>query len=206
MRTAVLKANYVKKGSKGAAQRMRASADYYGQDKDQAGVYQGDLEGFTKNDDDLSRQEARAWLSEHYDPENEHGYRMVMSPGRAMGDDELREWARDNMAHLEAERGHEIDYLAYAHNDDEHPHVHVIFAEETTLRKHELNDLRREATERAQDWEQAREHTASLEVQQEFEAQDQEVLNQDFDIGTGGSFALSNPDDDLVLELDLDDY
>lgn len=163
MKTAVLKANYVKKGSKGASRRMSASADYYAHDKDQTGAYQGELEGFTKDEDDLSREEAKAWLSENYDPESEHGYRMVMSPGRAMGDDELREWTRDSMAHLDELRGHEIEYVAYAHNDDAHPHVHVMFAEETTLRKHQLNDLRKEATERAHDWEVSREHTESLE-------------------------------------------
>ena len=138
MRTAVLKANYVKKGSKGAARRMRASADYYAKDKDVDGSPVGELEGFTKDADDLGRDEARAWLDEHYDPESEHGYRLMMSPGAMMDEHELREWTRDNMAQLEEERGHEINYLAYAHNDEEHPHVHVMFAEETTLRKHEL--------------------------------------------------------------------
>ena len=55
--------------------------------------------------------------------------------------------------------------------------VHVIFAQEATLRTHELNDLRREATERAYDWEQAREHTQSLDQGRTLErTQEQESL------------------------------
>ena len=151
-RTAVVKANYVKTREAGAHRRVGASADYYGQDKDIDGSYKGELEAFDHERDDLGKEDVNAFHQDNFG-EHKYCYRVTLSPGTDLGPDEMRDFVRDSMSDLEAIRGHEIDYQAYVHDDHEHPHAHVMFYEDTTLRKAELNEWRQEATVHAQELE-----------------------------------------------------
>ena len=149
-RTAVVRANYVRTREADAHRRVSASAEYYTHDKDIDGSYKGELEGFNSERDDLSRDEVKGWHQENFG-EHPYCYRTTLSPGTDLGPEEMREFVRDAMSDLEAKRGHEIDYVAYVHDDHEHPHAHVMFYEDTTLRKGELNEWRSEATVHAHD-------------------------------------------------------
>lgn len=164
-RTAVVKANYVKTAEASASRRISASVEYYGQDKNIDGSYAGDLEAFDHEHDDLSKEDTSAFHEENFG-EHPYLYRVTLSPGTDLGPDEMRDFVRDAMSDLGAIRGQEIDYQAYVHDDHEHPHAHVVFYQDTTLRKGELNEWRRDATVHAQELEQ-RYHQQDLALGQD---------------------------------------
>lgn len=163
-RTAVVKANYVKTAEASASRRISASVEYYGQDKNIDGSYAGDLEAFDHEHDDLGKEDTSAFHEENFG-EHPYLYRVTLSPGTDLGPDEMRDFVRDAMSDLGAIRGQEIDYQAYVHDDHEHPHAHVVFYQDTTLRKGELNEWRHDATVHAQELEQ-RYHQQDLELDQ----------------------------------------
>lgn len=169
-RTAVVKANYVKTAESDAGRRVSASVDYYGQDKDIDGSYKGELEAFDHERDNLTREETNAFHEEKFG-EHKYCYRTTLSPGTDLGPDEMREFVRDTMSDLEEIRGHEIDYQAYVHDDHEHPHAHVVFYEDTTLRKAELNEWREEATVHAHELDNRFEPELSSQYEQQLDVE-----------------------------------
>lgn len=155
-RGAVVKAKQLPKRSAYGKGNLRSSLDYYAQDKDLAGEPQGELEAFTKDQDDLSPAESKDWLEHHHDEDN-YTYRLTLSPGQSMGEDDLKDWTREVMSDLEAIKGHEIEYLAYSHNDSDHPHAHVLINQDEPLSNQDIDTLRGEASERANDWQEHQE-------------------------------------------------
>lgn len=155
-RRAIVKAKQLPKRSAYGKGNLRSSLDYYAQDKDLAGESHGELEAFTKDQDDLSPGESKDWLEHHHD-EDSYTYRLTLSPGQSMGEDDLKDWTREVISDLEAIKGHEIDYLAYSHNDPDHPHAHVLLSQDEPLSNQDIDSLRGEASERANDWQEHQE-------------------------------------------------
>jgi hypothetical protein len=100
----VIKANYttVKSAGSGAALQanMGESARYYGTRADELGQRQ-ERYAFDSSRDDLGPDEVQDRLKSR---EPEYAYRMVVSPGRDLHGEHLRDWTRSVM--LEIERAH----------------------------------------------------------------------------------------------------
>jgi hypothetical protein len=79
---------------------------------------------FTK-DETVSRAEAYHLLDVH----QVNGYlahRLMLSPAADEQPDDLRAFTRHVMGHLEKEKGMALYWVAVAHRNTEHPHVHVV--------------------------------------------------------------------------------
>ena len=124
----MVKANYVRLGGSSGGEgraRFEASASYYGHRPDERGerhwrpAFGADREG-------MSKEEARGFVRE---AEGAYGYRMVLSPGRDVDADGLRQWTREVMSSIEADGG---TWIGFAHDDHtSNPHAHVVaFVEE----------------------------------------------------------------------------
>ncbi len=104
---------------------LKASARYYSTRPNDLGERQH-REGFTNERDAVSMEEIDANLEAGLEgDEARFAYRMVLSPGSVLNDDELREWTRATLHSLDDDglRG----WVAFAHTDQtDHPHVHVI--------------------------------------------------------------------------------
>jgi hypothetical protein len=199
-RGAVVKAKQIPKSSSSKG-NLGSSVDYYAQDKNMAGEPQGELEAFTSDKDHLSPSESQDWLEQRPE-EGAYTYRMTLSPGRSMGEDELKDWTRDVMSGLEDRKGKEMDYLAYAHNDPQHPHAHVILPQEEQLSNHDIEALREKATERAQEWEERQETIEADAYQHDY---DNELNNErEHTYDESESSGHNHQQDELELELELD--
>ena len=161
MAGAVVKANYVRTGN-GSRARIKAAARYYTRRPDRDGE-RVDRAAFGK-EGDLTKEEMSAQL-ERADDERRYHYRIVLSPGAdadTAGD--LQAWTRDVIGELELQHGGELDWVAVEHAHDgahtEHAHVHVIASTDRTLRRHELDAFRAEAT---QGWERQMDFVRDLE-------------------------------------------
>jgi hypothetical protein len=80
---------------------------------------------FTDRADGLSRHEARALIAEHSDRRVAY-HRLILSPGLAV--DDLQRWTRLVLADLSRHLGQEVRWVAVAHRNTAHPHVHVLIA------------------------------------------------------------------------------
>ena len=80
---------------------------------------------FTVRTEGLSRHEARALLMEHTCRRVAY-HRLILSPGRAVED--LQRWTRLVMADLSRHLGQELHWVAVAHHNTAHPHVHLLLA------------------------------------------------------------------------------
>ena len=163
MSRTVIRANYIAKGSPGARARLRVSVAYYAKEKDISGEPVGEVKPFNTYNDELHEEELKSWMND-YDSTREHAYRAVLSPGLDMTEEDLREHVRNQMGELETLRGHEINYVAFSHMDHEHPHAHIVFREETTLTKTQLEEWRSRGDEHATQYETRR---AELEHEHE---------------------------------------
>jgi hypothetical protein len=122
----VIKANFVRasaNGQQAMRQAATASARYYSERNDRDGERQ-ERQAFTSERDGLSLAEVRESVASR---DETLAYRMVLSPGVQMGDDELRDWARTVMLEVGETLDRDTGYVAYIHSDQtEHPHVHAI--------------------------------------------------------------------------------
>jgi hypothetical protein len=122
----VIKANFVRasaNGQQAMRQAVIASARYYSERNDRDGERQ-ERQAFTSDRDGLSLAEVRESIASR---EETLAYRMVLSPGVQMGDDDLRDWARTVMLEVGETLDRDTGYVAYIHSDQsEHPHVHAI--------------------------------------------------------------------------------
>jgi hypothetical protein len=85
----------------------------------------GDRELFTARTEGLSRQEARALLMEHAGRRVAY-HRLILSPGAQVED--LQRWTRLVMADLSRHLGQELHWVAVAHRNTAHPHIHLLLA------------------------------------------------------------------------------
>jgi hypothetical protein len=131
----VVKANYVRLGAGGRA-RVQASASYYGHRPDEEGK-RGYRPGFGPEAEGLAKEEVRGFLET---AEGSYGYRIVLSPGREMGEEELRRWTREVMSGVEAKGGSWVGFVHDDHTDN--PHTHVIAVTEGRLDREELAGMR----------------------------------------------------------------
>jgi hypothetical protein len=84
-----------------------------------------DRQLFTARTAGLSRQEARALLMEHAGRHVAY-HRLILSPGAPVED--LQRWTRLAMADLSRHLGQELHWVAVAHRNTAHPHVHLLLA------------------------------------------------------------------------------
>jgi hypothetical protein len=80
---------------------------------------------FTARTEGLSREEARALLLEHAGQRVAY-HRLILSPGMLVRD--LQRWTRLVMADLSRHLGQELHWVAAAHHNTTHPHVHLLLA------------------------------------------------------------------------------
>ena len=85
----------------------------------------GDRQLFTAGAGRLSRQEARALLLEHAGRRVAY-HRLILSPGAPVAD--LQRWTRLVMADLSRHLGQDLHWVAAAHRNTGHPHVHLLVA------------------------------------------------------------------------------
>ena len=58
--------------------------------------------------------------------EDRHQFRIILSPEDGAAYEDLKPFARDVMAQMEADLGTTLDWVAVDHHDTGHPHVHVV--------------------------------------------------------------------------------
>ena len=80
---------------------------------------------FTDRTEGLSREEARALLMEHAGRRVAY-HRLILSPGMPVED--VQRWTRLVMADLSRHLGQELHWVAAAHRNTAHPHVHLLLA------------------------------------------------------------------------------
>lgn len=80
---------------------------------------------FTARTDGISRDEARALLLEHAGKRVAY-HRLILSPGAPVED--LQRWTRLVMADLSRHLGQDLHWVAVAHRNTAHPHVHLLLA------------------------------------------------------------------------------
>jgi hypothetical protein len=80
---------------------------------------------FTARTEGLSRQEARALLLEHAGRRVAY-HRLILSPGAPVEDPQR--WARLVMGDLSRHLGQDLHWVAVAHRNTAHPHVHLLLA------------------------------------------------------------------------------
>ena len=114
-------------------QRVKDSARYYAHRPDRNGerVYRP---GFTSQQGECSKSEVARFIEEQAkDPLRGHAYRLVLSPGVEMSEEQIKDWTRATL-----ERHGVTGYMAFAHAGEhahtEHAHVHVL-----TFRQERLN-------------------------------------------------------------------
>jgi hypothetical protein len=84
-----------------------------------------DRQLFTARTDGISREEAQALLLEHAGRQVAY-HRLILSPGAQVED--LQRWARLVMADLSRHLGQHLHWVAVAHRNTMHPHVHLLLA------------------------------------------------------------------------------
>ena len=80
---------------------------------------------FTTRTEGLSREEARTLLMEHAGRRVAY-HRLILSPGMPVQD--LQRWTRLVMADLSRHLGQQLHWVAAAHHNTAHPHVHLLLA------------------------------------------------------------------------------
>ena len=80
---------------------------------------------FTARTEELGPQEARALLLEHAGRRVAY-HRLILSPGVPVED--LQRWTRLVLADLSRHLGQELHWVAAAHRNTAHPHVHLLLA------------------------------------------------------------------------------
>src|SRR5690242_14184092 len=120
-RTTVVRHRYVRTG-KGMKSKLWDALRYMqlrplGQDE-----HPSNRELFTARTEGLSRYEARALLMEHADRRVAY-HRLILSPGVPV--DNLQRWTRLVMADLARHLGQELHWVAVAHRNTAHSHVHL---------------------------------------------------------------------------------
>jgi hypothetical protein len=142
MTRTVVKANFVRASAHGQPamrQAATSSARYYSERNDRDGERQERL-AFTSDRDGLSLAEVRESIAAR---DETLAYRMVLSPGVAMGDDDLRDWSRSVMLEVDETLDRDTGYVAYIHSDQtEHPHVHAIAFTNDRLDREDFAALR----------------------------------------------------------------
>jgi hypothetical protein len=114
------------KVSKIGIQKVKDAAQYYAHRPDEKGVRQYRA-GFSAEHDHLTKHEIARFLEEQAKkPEAVYAYRLVLSPGANMDEEQLKDWARSTLA-----RQGIPQYIAFSHAGQgahtEHAHVHVMF-------------------------------------------------------------------------------
>jgi hypothetical protein len=84
-----------------------------------------DRQLFTARTDGISREEARALLLELAGRQVAY-HRLILSPGAPVED--LQRWTRLVMADLSRHLGQRLRWVAVAHHNTAHPHVHLLLA------------------------------------------------------------------------------
>ena len=84
-----------------------------------------DRQLFTARTEGLARQEARSMLMEHWGRRVAY-HRLILSPGLPVGD--LQRWTRQVMTDLSRHLGQELHWVAVAHHNTAHSHVHLLLA------------------------------------------------------------------------------
>lgn len=82
---------------------------------------------FSKESDQVSRHEAVEDVMGHTSTSVNY-HRIVLSPGEDEPVSNAREWTRAVMADLEERQGKELHWYAVAHENTDHPHVHLVLA------------------------------------------------------------------------------
>ncbi|MXV21225.1 relaxase/mobilization nuclease domain-containing protein [Deinococcus xianganensis] len=129
------------KVSSSGVQKAKDAAEYYGHRPDKDGVRQY-REGFNAEREDLSKHEVAKFIEEEAKkPESVYAYRMIMSPGVEMNEQQVKDWARSTL-----ERHGISQYVAFAHAGDhahtDHAHVHVMFMRQEKLERDDFKALR----------------------------------------------------------------
>ncbi|WP_291432039.1 relaxase/mobilization nuclease [Deinococcus sp.] len=122
-------------------QKAKDAAQYYGHRPDKDGVRQY-REGFNAEREDLSKHEVAKFIEEEArKPESVYAYRMIMSPGAPMNEQQVKDWARSTL-----ERHGVSQYVAFAHAGEhahtDHAHVHVMFMRQEKLERDDFKALR----------------------------------------------------------------
>jgi hypothetical protein len=113
-------------------ERLRDALHYMQErplDRDEHAV---DRRLFTAHTDGLSRQEAQARLIEHTGRRVAY-HRLILSPDGPVAD--LSRWTRLVLTDLARRRGQELYWVAVAHRNTAHPHVHVLVGGTGTRRR-----------------------------------------------------------------------
>lgn len=162
--SAVVKATkYAKAGKANSAKSVKASSRYYTTRENERGDSM-ERESFSKDRDDLTREEAYERL-ERADQEHEYHTRIVLGPDtdREAGGVDLKEYTREVMGEVERRAGG-ASWVAVEHGRDtahsEHAHVHVIVSTDEKLNRKDLERLRDHAS---RSWDEARDNHRSLE-------------------------------------------
>lgn len=138
----VVKANYVPM-SAGGAEAARRSADYYAHRPDEEG-HRRYREAFDSTNDSMSKGNVHSVL-DYEAPDSEYMYRMVVSPGEDMTEDELRDYVRDVMEPVEEDGG---SWMGWVHEDQtEHIHAHLICYTDERLEVDDFAEMRSEGDE-----------------------------------------------------------
>lgn len=111
--------------SPGGVQRVKDSANYYAHRPDKEGE-RSYRAGFSAEQDELSKHAVAKFIDGQVkDAEKAYVYRIVLSPGAAMDEEQIRDWTRATL-----ERQGVTDYVAFAHAGEQahtpHDHVHVL--------------------------------------------------------------------------------
>lgn len=127
--------------SAGGVQRVKDSANYYAHRPDQEGE-RSYRAGFSAEQDELSKHEVAKFIDEQAkDPQKGYAYRMVMSPGSEMNEEQIRDWTRATL-----ERQGITEYVAFAHAGEQahtpHDHVHVLTFRGERMDGHEFRSMR----------------------------------------------------------------
>lgn len=136
----VVKASYTRSGgeAKASVRYMQHRAD------DRGERHPRQLFG---REGELSRAEAYERIDQAQEqPGKVYFYRLVFNTGEGHADlseEGRQQWAREVMAHMEAQGVKVHDWVGVSHTDQgEHDHLHVLAATSRTLQKDELADLR----------------------------------------------------------------
>ncbi len=131
-----------------SAGKTSAAVNYYTQRPDDEHIQQEERQGFSKGQEELSREEMYI-LAKQQDEQKSYGYEMVLSPppenSKDMSNEELQSWSKGVMMDLEARHGEDMKWIAVVHEHKEHPHVHVMAWTNEKLDRADLNAIRESA-------------------------------------------------------------
>lgn len=149
--------------------------------------HEGELRtGFDREGEDITRRELYQAIEE---AEGKYDSRMVLAPdpGQTWRWDEpdWQRYTRETLSVLQ-ERHPNAEWVGVAHQDPEHPHVHVWLNTDKTLNHADLRELRTASFEAAQELCQERGFYLSLEAREATHAERREIeqsLSQEPEVG-----------------------